>query len=215
MIRAKICGNRNIKEAHIAVHCGADAIGILVGPHTETQKHFVETETARDIIASLPPFVHGVIVTTYTTEDEIASVLSETGASVVQCHGQVSRETIAALRVRFPTVSFIAVVHVRGAESMKEAQAYATVAHALLLDTAHRGVVGGTGMTHDWNMSAAIIQAVTVPIILAGGLTPENVREAITTTHPYAVDVRSGVSLGNGDKDVEKMQTFIRHAHAL
>lgn len=215
MIRVKICGNRTVEEALTAVRCGADAVGVLVGPHTDTQKHFVSPEMAETILSSLPPFVRGVIVTTHNSEAEIVSLIEKTRTSVVQCHSNISMEVIASLRARFPAVLFIAVIHVHGAESIERAKNFAMTANALLLDTAQKNAIGGTGITHDWSISAAIVQAMSVPVILAGGLNPDNVRTAIATALPYAVDARSGVSLQNGDKDEGKMRAFITQAHSV
>jgi phosphoribosylanthranilate isomerase len=215
MTRVKICGNRSVAEALIAAQSGADAVGILVGPHSESQKHFVTTETACDILAALPPFIRGVIVTTYSTEADITSLIEMTGATVVQCHSDIQPRTLATLRERFPAVHFIAVVHVAGSDTIEIAHTFASVAHALLLDTAYKGAAGGTGVTHDWSVSADIVRAVSVPVILAGGLNPENVRDAIAQVRPYAVDVRSGVCTITGEKNEEKMKAFINHAHTV
>jgi phosphoribosylanthranilate isomerase len=106
-------------------------------------------------------------------------------------------------------------VHVTDETSIEVAAHASQYVHALLLDTAHKGVTGGTGITHDWSISAAIVQKVSVPVILAGGLNPENVQEAIKHVRPYAVDVRSGVSDSTGEKNTEKMHAFIRNAHTL
>lgn len=214
MIRVKICGNRTVEEAHNAVHYGADAVGILVGPHSDQQKHFVGEGVAREIIQSLPPFITGVIVTTHNTVETISAVIEATCAPVIQCHSDISTEDIAKLCKLFPAMRFIAVVHVKDRGSIERAKQYASVAHALLLDTAQKGITGGTGVTHDWSVSAEICTSVSVPVILAGGLTPENVSEAIAIVQPRAVDVRSGVCT-LGEKDNAKMEAFITKAHAV
>lgn len=213
--RVKICGNRTKAEALGAIAYGADAIGILVGPHTESQKHFVDESTAAEIIASLPPFAIAVIVTTYSTFESIRMMIEVTHARVVQCHSDIRVEDIAQLRAHFPAVRFIAVVHVTGMESIAHAKQSATAAHALLLDTGHGGVAGGTGVTHDWELSAQIVKSVSIPVILAGGLSPDNVRGAIEKVRPYAVDVRSGVCTPIGEKDAEKLQAFINNAYSV
>jgi phosphoribosylanthranilate isomerase len=170
---------------------------------------------ARDILQSLPPFVTGVLVTTCSTAEEIQKLINTTGATIVQCHSDIQPEYIAQLRSQFPAVKFIAVVHITDQKSIEAAMHASRYTDALLLDTAYKGAAGGTGITHDWSISAAIIQKVSVPVILAGGLNPENVQEAITAVRPYAVDVRSGVSDSTGEKNTEKMQAFIRNAHTL
>ncbi len=215
MTRIKICGNRSVNEALLAARSGADAVGILVGPHTESQKHFVTPETARDILTALPPFVQGVIVTTHESIESIAALISVTGTSVVQCHSHITPAHISTLRVQFPYVQFIAVVHVQDSSSVERAQSFEAAAHALLLDTSLKGTTGGTGVTHDWSVSADIVRTVSIPVILAGGLNPENVRGAIAQVRPYAVDVRSGVCRATGEKDEEKVRTFISHAHTV
>lgn len=210
----KICGNRSVAEAEEAVRLGADAIGVLVGPHRESQKHFVDDMTARTILASLPPHVMGVLVTTHRNADDIRALVEKAGALHVQCHSDISLEEFSRLK-SLTSAQCIAVVPVSDATSIKIAQQYAAIADMLLLDTAHKGLSGGTGVAHDWSVSAQIIKSVSIPVLLAGGLNPDNVADAIHIAHPYAVDVRSGVCAPSGDKDTEKMQRFISTAHTI
>lgn len=210
----KICGNRSIAEAEGAARLGADAIGVLVGPHRESQKHFVDDTTARTILASLPPHVMGVLVTTHHNAEDIRALLVKTGALYVQCHSDISVGEFSRLK-SLTNARCIAVVPVSDAASIEIAQQYATIADMLLLDTAHKELSGGTGVAHDWSISAQIIKSVSIPVLLAGGLNPDNVTDAIHTAHPYAVDVRSGVCTPSGDKDNEKMQRFISTVHTI
>jgi phosphoribosylanthranilate isomerase len=211
--RVKICGNRTPAEAQEAYTAGADAIGVLVGPHTENQKHFVDASTARSIMDSLPPFVTGVLVTTHDQVNDICALVEEVRPDALQCHTQLSMETYDTLRKRC-LCTIIGVIHVQDERSIERASTVAHHVDALLLDTATPHATGGTGKTHDWSVSARIVSQVNVPVILAGGLTPKTVQDAIQSVAPYAVDVRSGVAQ-DGERRPELLQAFINNAQNI
>src|SRR5690606_12944148 len=116
------------------------------------------------------------------------------------------------LRSLLPGVIIIKTVHVTGEEAVFKARDYAPAADMLLLDTAHEGRIGGTGVTHDWSVSARIVEASRVPVILAGGLNPGNVADAIERVGPAGVDANSGLEHGDGRKDFEKIKAFVNAA---
>lgn len=210
-MRVKICGMRRAEDAAAAVAAGADAIGCLVGLNYAAPDA-VGPSAAREIFASLPPFVARVLVTHRTGLAEVTALLRETGATVAQLHGEFPSVAIPALRESIPYVSVVKCVHVAGEESIDAALAAARVADAVLLDTKARGLIGGTGKTHDWSISARIVAACPKPVILAGGLTPDNVAAAISQVRPYAVDVNSGTRGSNGFKDHAKVRAFVAAA---
>jgi phosphoribosylanthranilate isomerase len=212
-MRVKICGVRRVEDAQAAVLAGADAVGCLVGLDYATPDR-VEPTVAREIFAALPPFVARVLVTHRTGLAEVTSLMRESGATVAQLHGDFPTVAISALREALPYAAIIKSVHVTGEESIAAALAAARAADAVLLDTRTRGLIGGTGTTHDWAISARIAASSPKPVILAGGLTPDNVGEAIAQVRPFAVDVNSGTRGANGWKDHEKIRAFVAVAIA-
>jgi phosphoribosylanthranilate isomerase len=197
--RAKICGITTVEDAQAAVAAGADAIGLVF--HAKSPRH-VTVEKAFEIVTSLPPFVDAVGLFVNTDPYEVNSVLSRVRLDLLQFHGDETafycqsfgRPYIKAIRVR------------HGVDLLQSAAEYAS-ARALLLDTYQEGVAGGTGETFDWNL---IPKNLPKPVILAGGLTPLNVGEAISRVQPYAVDVSGGVEREKGIKDADKIVAFMR-----
>jgi phosphoribosylanthranilate isomerase len=207
-MRVKICGMRRVEDALAAVDAGADAVGCLVGldyPATDS----IDSRTARGIFAALPPFIARVLVTHRTGLADVAALMREAGATVAQLHGDFPTVAIPALRESLPYAAIVKSVHVTGDETIAAALAAARSADAILLDTIARGRIGGTGKTHDWSISARIAAASPKPVILAGGLNPDNVAEAIARVRPFAVDVNSGTRGPDGWKDHARIRAFI------
>jgi phosphoribosylanthranilate isomerase len=209
MTRVKICGIRSVAEALAVCELGADAVGVLVGPHTEVQQHFVASVIAREILTSLPPFTQGVLVTTSTSVREICELITLTSTSVVQIHNELPTTDLEAIRAAHPHVRVIGVATVVDETSILYAQRITPHITAVLLDSAKRGSMGSV---HDWTLSDRIAASLSVPTILAGGLNPENIERAIESVHPYAVDVRSGVCDHTGSLDLKKVAQFITNA---
>jgi phosphoribosylanthranilate isomerase len=203
--RAKICGIKDVATRDVAVAAGADAVGFVV--EISRSKRSIVREKARGLIEDLPPFVSSVIVVEPESVAEAAKLALDTGTDVIQVNDSLSFEDLVTLREMVPQ-RLVATIPARpGME--KEAQSLAKVADALLLDSFEGGKLGGTGTVHDWDLSADLVKNIDVPVILAGGLDPENVAEAIKTVRPYAVDVSSGVETG-GVKDPRKIEAFLR-----
>jgi len=198
MVSIKICGITNLEDALLAAELGADALGFIFYPPSPRS---IEPDAARDIIAKLPPFVStvGVFV------DEDAALIKELAASVgldwLQLHGKETPEYCRTLGRRV-----IKSFRIRDENSLASLAAYRGAVQAMLLDTYKKGQVGGTGETFDWDLARRARQY--GPIILAGGLTPENVAQAIAIAQPQAVDVASGVEAAPGKKDPEKLRAF-------
>ena len=210
-MRVKICGMRRVDEALAAAAAGADAVGCLVALDYAVPDR-IEVAAARAIFASVPPFVARVLVTHRTALADVVALMRETAATVVQLQGDFPLVAISALREAVPHALVIKSVHVTGEGTVTAALAAARVADAILLDTKTRGRIGGTGKTHDWSISARIVASTPKPVILAGGLTPDNVAGAIAMVHPYAVDVNSGTRGTDGWKDHAKIRAFISAA---
>ena len=201
MTRIKICGLRDQSDLDHAIAAGADAVGFVV--EVERSRHCITAAAARDLIRKVPVFVKSVVVISPHDIDEAVRLSRETKADLLQVQSTLCAEDIRALKGLVPQKIIVA----SPAES-KEVLAMATAADAILLDTYKDGMLGGSGVTHDWNVSAALARRLSVPVILAGGLRPENVCEAVRKVRPYAVDVSSGVET-DGRKDAMKMRAFV------
>ena len=210
----KICGIRRHEDALIAAELGADAIGLLVGQR-HNSPDFISAAVAREISRTLPPSVEAVLVTQITEVDEIERLLRQSGITAVQLHSEITADSVANLRTRFPDLKVFKSVHVISAESVRYPEGFSKVVDGFVLDTINVATdqVGGTGKTHDWSISQKIVTRYPeIPIILAGGLNSENVRSAIEYVHPFGVDVNSGTKGSDGFKDARKMREFILEA---
>ncbi|MCB2192220.1 MAG: phosphoribosylanthranilate isomerase [Deltaproteobacteria bacterium] len=198
MPRIKICGITNLDDALAACRMGADALGFVLAPSPRQ----ISPEQARAIIAELPPLVNTVGVFVDAPLAEVSELRSFCGLDWAQLHGgededyatALGRRVIKALRV--------------SEERPPDPAAYPGC--SLLLDTYHPQAAGGTGQSFDWGLAQDI--AHDRPIILAGGLTPDNVGRAIKQVQPFAVDVSSGVEKQKGVKDHERIASFIAQA---
>jgi len=210
-MRVKICGIASVEDALLAAEAGADAVGCLVGlDHPSPDE--VDAPTARSVFSCLPPFVARVLVTHKTTLAKVSTLAHETGATVIQLHGEFPLVAIPALREAIPYAAIVKTVHVTGDDAIAAAQAAARVADAVLLDSRAKGRIGGTGTLHDWSISARIVESVSKPVILAGGLNPANVAEAIARVRPWAVDTNTGTRKRGGGKDHAKVRAFVANA---
>lgn len=213
-MRVKICGMTNLADAEMTVFYGADALGFLIGLDYPSDDE-VDAATAAKIIDNLPPFVSSVLVTHRTDAAWIEETCREIGCSTIQLHGDFPLEEIPALRRVVPSMRVVKAIHVIDASAVGLALAAARWADAVVLDSRTATRIGGTGTTHDWSISARIVKEVGKPVVLAGGLNPENVRQAIATVWPFAVDVNSGVESLDGSKSPEKIKSFISLAKGL
>jgi phosphoribosylanthranilate isomerase len=198
-VRVKICGVTRLEDALAAVRLGADALGFNFWPGS---KRYLAPAAARAIVRALPPFVAAVGVLVDPTRDEALRAAEASGVGVLQLHGDETPELCAALPL--PVVKAI---RVDGARALAALASYEV--SAFLLDAPGPGY-GGTGRTFDWALAHEAAAAARV--ILAGGLGPDNVAEAVATVRPYGVDVASGVERAAGVKDEELVARFIRAA---
>ena len=213
----KICGIRRHEDALIAAELGADAIGLLVGQR-HNSPDFISAAVAREISRTLPPSVEAVLVTHITEVDEIERLLRQSGITAVQLHSEITAESVANLRTRFPDLKVFKSVDVISADSVRYPEGFSKVVDGFVLDTINVATdqVGGTGNIHDWSISQEIVTRFPdIPIILAGGLNSKNVRSAIESVYPFGVDVNSGTKGSDGFKDARKMREFIREAKRL
>jgi phosphoribosylanthranilate isomerase len=197
----KICGITNATDALAATEAGADVLGLMF---YEGSPRHVTVKAATEIARQLPPFVIKVGVFVNAPEDAVLRAIGECGLNIVQFHGDETPEYCGL----FPVMT-IKAFRIRDAGSLKTLADYQT--DAFLLDAYTPDKLGGTGATFNWDL-AIEAQKLGRPIFLAGGLTPENVAEAVRRVRPYAVDVSSGVEESPGKKNHQKVAAFIKAA---
>ncbi len=206
-LRIKICGITREEDAWAAVDAGADALGFVFVPGTP---RFIKPERAATITRHLPPFVSCVGLFVNADPALIRAAVTEARLDTVQLHGDESPEVGLLLRGQ---VRVIQAFRVQGPEILLQLPNYRKSADAWLLDAYVAGAAGGTGARFDWNL-AVEARELGHPLILAGGLKPENIADAVRQVRPFAVDVSSGVEISPGRKDSEKVQRLIAAARS-
>jgi phosphoribosylanthranilate isomerase len=210
----KVCGIASEADVEACLAAGVDALGFLCGLSHPSEDELAP-ERAAELARRVPPFVSRVLVTHSTAPAQVRALLAAVPVSVLQLQGDFPLDRIAELRAAFPHLAIAQAVHVTGAESLDRAAEAARAADAVLLDTRRGERLGGTGETHDWRLSRAIRDRIRpTPVVLAGGLDPENVAAAIETVLPFAVDVNTGVSARRGRKDPERVRRFVENARS-
>lgn len=209
--KVKICCIQSVKEAWLAINRGASALGLVSempsgpGPISEA--------LIKEIAAIIPPGITSVLLTSKTDTKKITEQQRRCGVNAIQIVDRLEKGKYQDFRGAMPGISIIQVIHVSGEESIGEALSIAPFVDAILLDSGNPALnvkeLGGTGRTHDWNISRNIRESVEVPIFLAGGLNPGNVARAIQQVSPFGVDVCSGVRT-DGKLDADKLDSFFR-----
>lgn len=207
MARAKVCGITNSDDLRVAVDAGVDAIGLISEVPVDTPRD-VDPDTAATLAAETPPFVASTLVTMPDSPQDAIDLATTVDPDVIQLHGEFTPAELRQIRVD----SGCQVVPVVDSTDPDRARDYDAVADAVLVDSTSESGAGGTGETHDWERSRALARSLDSPLILAGGLTPENVAEAIAVVDPYAVDVASGVERRGGVKDHDAVRAFVANA---
>ena len=216
MMRIQLAGISTLEDALAAIDAGADSLGFTLrlpnGPHNG-----LDDEGAKDIINHLPPFAAPTLITYLETGLEAADLCDYLGVRIIQLHGEIEQSEVARLRNLRPGIKIIKSIIMRDESAIDEADDWQERADAFLLDTCDpsTGKTGATGKTHDWEISRRRVQEITRPVILAGGLTPENVADAIRTVRPWGVDSHTGVENVDGSFSMEKASAFIREAHQV
>jgi phosphoribosylanthranilate isomerase len=212
MFRIKICGVTNIDDARAAAASGAEALGLNF---YRSSKRFISTEIARQIVAEVGAQTQPVGVFANASADETCDICRASAINFVQLHGEKRPpRSELVFKLRDPMVSVVRAhsFGVGGMDAVYEDMfdANGTAADAILVDAAVSGMYGGTGQTIDWNRLVNFEDSIgKMPLILAGGLTPENVAEAIRIVRPHGVDVASGVESSPGKKDAAKVRDFV------
>lgn len=214
--RIKICCIGSIQEAETAIRSGASAIGLVArmpsGPGP------IPDDLIRRIAAATPPPVATFLLTSRTSAGAIIEHHRRTHTNTIQIVDALTEGTYEEIRAALPYVKIVQVIHVISEASIEEAVRLSESVDAILLDSGNPNLeikeLGGTGRVHNWKLSRKIREQVSCPVFLAGGLKPENVREAIETVEPFAVDVCSGVRT-NGLLDPEKLERFFREVQSV
>lgn len=211
--RVQIAGVSSYEEAAFIAECGGDAIGLTLRLPTGIHDGLTEAK-ARSIVAALPPFVSTVVITYVDNPREAIDLCRQLGVDALQLHGDFPERQIDMIRAALPHLKVLRAVIVTDESAIDRALMVQNRVDAILLDsfdpvTGHRGA---TGKVHDWSLSRRIVEAVRKPVILAGGLTPENVMDAIEQVRPWAVDVHTGVERPDGTRDFDAIRRFIHAA---
>ncbi|MFN7552340.1 MAG: phosphoribosylanthranilate isomerase [Pseudomonadota bacterium] len=199
--RVKLCGMTRTEDALVAARLGADAIGLIFAAASPRR---IEPERAAEIAVAMPPFVARVALFLDQTSDFVAQVLAAVPVDLLQFHG---RENAAFCRAFGKP--WIKVVPMADVDDVSAYAARYPDAAGFLLDSHGAGAAGGSGRTFDWSRAAAAVARIERPVLLAGGLNPGNVHEAVTRVKPWAVDASSGVEASPGIKDHARMAAFI------
>ena len=207
--RVKVCCIATVAEAWLAIDHGASAVGLVSAMPSGPGP--IDESLIAEIAAVVPPGVASFLLTCKQDVDSIIDQQQRLGVNTIQICDRLVEGKYADLRTALPGISLVQVIHVTGPESVDESQAIAPFVDAILLDSGNQSLkvkeLGGTGRTHDWSLSRRIRETIEVPLFLAGGLKPENVREAVQTVQPFGVDVCSGLRT-DGKLDETKLSAF-------
>ena len=200
MTRIKICGITNLDDGLEAIAAGVDALGFVFVPNTP---RYITPSQAKLVIKQLPPFITNVGLFVDSEIDEIEDIVNHCKLDAVQLHGNESPEMCSQISLQTKVIKSF---HVKKELQVLRNEIANYRVAAYLLDTFIKGKAGGTGQTFDWRIAEGLSQR----IILAGGLTPDNIGTAIAQLQPYGVDVSSGVEKSPGKKDTNKIHSFVR-----
>ena len=212
-LKIKICCIRTVEEANLALSCGASALGLVSA--MPSGPGVIDEDTITDIIRHVPPGIATFLLTSLQNADAIIDQQHRCRPNTLQLVDTVAEPELIRLRHALPGISLVQVIHVGGPDSIIVACAIAPHVDAILLDSGNQKLgikeLGGTGRTHDWTLSRAIRERCGKPVFLAGGLRPENVRDAIDQVQPFGLDICSGVRTA-GDLDESKLRAFFSAA---
>ncbi|MFC6824323.1 phosphoribosylanthranilate isomerase [Halopelagius fulvigenes] len=209
MVRAKVCGVTSESDLRAVERAGADAVGVISEVTVDTPRE-VSLSRAATLFDAAPPFLTTTLVSMPASVTRAVELAAAASPDVLQLHGDFDADEFQ----RIGAQTDARVVAVVDSESPARARAVAHVVDGVLVDSVSDDGGGGTGETHDWTATAEVVETLDAPVTLAGGLTPENVAEAVRTVRPYAVDVASGVEAEGGVKDHDAVRAFVRNAKA-
>ncbi|HEX7628564.1 MAG TPA: phosphoribosylanthranilate isomerase [Candidatus Methanoperedens sp.] len=211
-MKVKICGIKSERDLFMAINAGADAVGFITEVPVDSPRKITRAEASR-LIAQVPVFVTSVLVIMPENAEQAIEMIHATKPTAVQIHNSLTLDELKEIRqtgvrlIKTIPVSMNASVQML----LDHVKDLSGIADAVLLDTAHFGKMGGTGVIHNWELSSNIVLNAGLPVILAGGLNPGNIKNAVQCVRPYAVDTASGVET-DGRKDEQKIIDFINNA---
>ena len=209
----KICANKDIIDAKMALDAGADLLGVLVGQN-HSSVDFITKEKAKEIKEYVNGRASIVLVTHLTKSEEIIELTKYIGNEIIQLHSDINENEVEKIKKTLPNIKLIRLIHVDKQGNIHSKLLDNEIADYYLIDSFNLKTdqVGGTGITSDWHKCKEIIKKLNKPTFLAGGLTPENVKTAIKQANPYGVDVNTGCKDENGRKNFNKIKLFIKNA---
>jgi len=209
-VKVKICGITREEDLAVTVAAGADAVGFIVGVTSSPRN--LTLKKAEKLIKKVPIFVDSVVVTVTNNINSLTKIYEKLKPDALQIHGENLSEA-SVIREKIHDTPLIKALYMKTGNVIKDAMEASNSFDAILLDSFVPGKYGGTGVVHDLEMSKRVKQTIEPkPLILAGGLKPENVKDAIQIVQPYAVDVSTGVESRLGIKDSQKVFEFIKNA---
>ena len=211
--RIKICCISSVEEAMMAVNAGADALGLV--SHMPSGPGVISEELIKEIVVHIPPPIGSFLLTSEINAPSIIAQHQNVQTNTIQLVDAIPLEQYALLRRGLPTVKLVQVIHVIDEKSVEEAMEIAPHVDALLLDSGNPNaavkILGGTGKTHNWAVSRKIVESVSIPVFLAGGLNANNVQQALDEVNPYGLDLCSSVRT-DGNLDADKLEKFFSAA---
>ena len=208
--RVKICCMASVEEARLAIRHGVDAVGLVSAMPSGPGP--IDESLIATIAGSLPPMLGSFLLTCLQNPHAIVAQLRRCRANTLQLVDDLPLDGYRILRDELPGIAIVQVLHVRGEDAIEQAVRVSPFVDGILLDSGNPSLavkeLGGTGRVHDWEISRGLVEAVGIPVILAGGLTAGNVRQAIRQVRPYGVDVCSGVRT-RGELDELKVAAFM------
>jgi len=211
-MKIKICGIKTEHDLTVAINAGADAVGFITDVPVDSPRKITLAEASR-MISKVPVFVTSVLVIMPENAQHAVRMIHAAKPAAVQIHNALPLSELVTIRkTGVKLIKTIPVSRDSSSDTLiMQVKELSGIVDAVLLDTALDGKTGGTGMQHNWEVSSKVVLNSAIPVILAGGLKPENVREAAGCVRPYAVDTASGVETG-GKKDEKKVLDFIKNA---
>ena len=207
----KICCISSIEEASLAINAGATALG-LVG-HMPSGPGIISDNLIAEIAGSIPKHIDTFLLTSETDIDQIIQHHSKVNTTTIQIVDELTNGTHVQLKGALPSVKIVQVLHILDETSIEKAIRISKNVDAILLDSGNPNLntkeLGGTGRTHNWEISKTIVEKVEIPVFLAGGLNPENAAKALNEVNPYGLDLCSGVRT-NGNLDIDKLTSFFK-----
>jgi len=215
-IRVKICCISSVEEAMLAINCGASALGLV--SEMPSGPGVIDENLILEISSKVPPPIATFLLTSRQTAEEIIEQQLKTKVNTLQLVDHVPYSELKKLRKQLAGIKIVQVIHVLDENSIEESLSVQDYADALLLDSGNPKLkvkeLGGTGRTHNWKISRKIVGSVKIPVFLAGGLKPENVKEAIDFVQPFGLDICSGVRT-NTQLDENKLMLFFENVNKI